>query len=233
MKNLRRKLRALLGRKSKHAGAGGAIAAIDFAALPEPARTLALEAQTQFGAGEFVDALRLVEKALTASGAAKDLHYFHGCCLDQVGRHEEALAAYGEELGFQPDHAASKERAQHLRKALAKPDRPRLATRDRPYRTSLQQETLLVIQQSLHNYHYRGVPMLKNPFDMALYPMLLWQLKPQTIFEIGSKSGGSGLWFGDLVSSFGLETRIYSVDIVRVDAVSHPRDEFLEGNGRR
>lgn len=233
MKNLRRKLRALLGKTSKNRIAGGSITAPGFTDLQEPARALAVDAQARFGAGEFVDALRAVEKALTASEAASGLHYFHGCCLDQVGRHEEALEAYEKELGIQPDHAASRKRVEQLRRVLARPKRHLLATSERPYRTSLPHETLLVIQQSLHNYHYRGVPMLKDPFDMALYPMLLWQLKPQTVFEIGSKSGGSGLWFGDLVSSFGLETRIFSVDIVRVDSVSHPRVEFIVGDGRR
>ena len=36
-------------------------------------------------------------------------------------------------------------------------------------------------------------PMLKNPFDLALYLLLLRRLKPRTVIEIGSKSGGSGL----------------------------------------
>lgn len=63
----------------------------------------------------------------------------------------------------------------------------------RPWNTSLPRETLLSTQQSLHNYTYRGVPMLKNPFDLALYLLLLRRLKPRTVIEIGSKSGGSGL----------------------------------------
>jgi cephalosporin hydroxylase len=49
-------------------------------------------------------------------------------------------------------------------------------------------------RRSAHSsrYTYRGVPMLKNPFDLALYLLLLWRLKPRTVIEIGSKSGGSG-----------------------------------------
>jgi cephalosporin hydroxylase len=233
MKRIRRKLKAMLGKPSKSPVGRDAVGTLALDGLQEPARTLALDAQARFGRGEFVDALRLVERALAASDSARSLNYLHGCCLDRVGRHEEALAAYEKELRIQPDHAATRARAGQLRQALARPERPKLATRDRPYHTSLPREALLIIQQSLHNYMYRGVPMLKDPFDMALYPMLLWQLKPRTIFEIGSKSGGSGLWFGDLLNSFQLETHVYSVDIVRVDSVTHPRVTFLEGDGRR
>ena len=58
----------------------------------------------------------------------------------------------------------------------------------RPWNTSLPRETPLSSR-----YTYRGVPMLKNPFDLALYLLLLRRLKPRTVIEIGSKSGGSGL----------------------------------------
>jgi cephalosporin hydroxylase len=74
--------------------------------------------------------------------------------------------------------------------------------------------------------------MLKNPFDFALYPMLLWSLKPRTLIEIGSKSGGSGIWFGDLLQSFGIDGHVYSIDIFKVDTVTHPRVTFMEGDGR-
>ena len=76
------------------------------------------------------------------------------------------------------------------------------------------------------------MPLLKNPFDLALYPTLLWKLKPLSIIEIGSKSGGSALWMGDLLSNFGIDGHVYSLDIVKVDTVSHPRVTFLEADGR-
>ena len=74
--------------------------------------------------------------------------------------------------------------------------------------------------------------MLKNPFDFAIYPVLVWNTKPATIFEIGSKSGGSALWFGDMLESFGINGHVYSLDVVRVTGLTHPKVTFLEGDGR-
>jgi cephalosporin hydroxylase len=75
---------------------------------------------------------------------------------------------------------------------------------------------------------WRGVPLLKDPWDMMLYPMLLWELRPATIVELGAFLGGSALWFADLASTFGLQTRILSfdLDIDRVQ-VDDPRIEFI------
>ena len=37
---------------------------------------------------------------------------------------------------------------------------------------------------------------------MAMYQMLLWELKPKTIIEIGSGTGGSAVWMADLMKSY-------------------------------
>jgi cephalosporin hydroxylase len=134
---------------------------------------------------------------------------------------------------FFPTTRPPSSRSQPLAKALAKPAGPaHPQCAQRSWHTSLPRETLLGLQQAVHHYTYRGVPMLKNPFDFAIYPVLIWKTKPKTIFEIGSKSGGSALWFGDMLDSFGLDGHIYSLDVVRVKDVTHPKVTFLEGDGR-
>ena len=60
------------------------------------------------------------------------------------------------------------------------------------------------IQQGIMNYTYRDVPMLKCPFDLALYMQAIWDIKPKTILEFGSKAGGSALWLADVLTNFGL-----------------------------
>ena len=63
--------------------------------------------------------------------------------------------------------------------------------------SDLPYELLMKIQQGTMAYRHRGVPLLKNPFDLALYPLLLERARPRTLIEIGSYSGGSALWFAD------------------------------------
>lgn len=60
---------------------------------------------------------------------------------------------------------------------------------------------------------WRGVPLRKDPWDMSLYPMIIWELKPRTIIELGTASGASALWMADIISAFHLDTRIISADI--------------------
>ncbi len=181
---------------------------------------------------EFLQAFRRTRELATAGATERNLFYFQGHCLCHLGRHSEAVDAYAQEIQHHPDHAMAADAHRALQKATEKGSRPVASGSDRSWHTSLPRETLGTIQKALHHYEYRGVPMLKNPFDVALYPMLLWATKPRTLIEIGSKSGGSALWFGDQFQSFGIDAHVYSVDIVKVETVQHPRVTFFEGDGR-
>ncbi|HEX9639743.1 MAG TPA: CmcI family methyltransferase [Candidatus Krumholzibacteria bacterium] len=98
--------------------------------------------------------------------------------------------------------------------------------------TILGGELLQGIQAATFRYTWRGVPLVKNPFDLALYPLLLWQVKPRTVIELGSHKGGSALWLADLIDAFHLEAHVHSVDLVAPRVVSHPRVTFHEQNVR-
>jgi cephalosporin hydroxylase len=190
------------------------------------------QAKADLAAGRALRAFRRTQEALEADPAFAGLAYVQGLCLSQLARHEEALEAFRAELTRDPNHSDARRQFEHLQQAFqtASPPSPRSGQRN--WNTSLPLRTLLALQRCLHNYRYRGVPMLKNPFDLALYPMLLWQAQPRTVIEIGSKSGGSALWLGDQLNSFGIDGHVYSIDIVKVEEVSHPRVTFLEGDGR-
>ena len=178
------------------------------------------------------EGLKLVWAAAAINPAPPELHFVEGLCLAAVGRHNEALEAFRRELARNPNHTAARAHYDDLERALSRPMIQQIPTHQRSWHTSVPRQTLLGIQHALHNYHYRGVPLLKNPFDFAIYPLLLWQLKPRTIIEIGSKSGGSAIWLADVLNNFGIDGHVYSVDIVRVTKVTHPRVIFLEGSGR-
>jgi cephalosporin hydroxylase len=76
---------------------------------------------------------------------------------------------------------------------------------------------------------WRGVEMRKDPWDIALYPMLIWELQPRTIIELGAAAGGSALWLGDIANSFHLGTRVISVDIdLSQLQVKDPRVEYVQ-----
>lgn len=101
----------------------------------------------------------------------------------------------------------------------------------RDFNSGLSTDVLRNIQKGTIAYSYKDVRCLKNPFDLALYTKLLWSLKPKTIIEIGGAYGGSALWFADTLSSFNLNSHIYSIDldISKIDVVDD-RITFIEGS---
>jgi cephalosporin hydroxylase/predicted 2-oxoglutarate/Fe(II)-dependent dioxygenase YbiX/peroxiredoxin len=90
-------------------------------------------------------------------------------------------------------------------------------------------DVLLTCQGALSLMRWRGKPLMKNVFDFAMYPALLAELRPRTIFEIGSGSGASAAWFADLLTLGGGDGRVHSVDIVEA-RMRHPQVQFHQGD---
>ena len=185
-----------------------------------------------FQSGKPIESMRILERINKLNLEIPGFHYLRTVTLNAVGRHEEALEAAKLELKLNPAHDAARAEFEHLSRALEKNTPPSLNPEQRSYNSTIPLGTLNSIQNACHNYKYRGVPMIKNPFDFAIYPLLLWDVKPRTIVEIGSKDGGSAIWFGDLMDNFGIDGHVYSLDVVRVTTASHKRVTFLEANGR-
>lgn len=63
-----------------------------------------------------------------------------------------------------------------------------------------------------HQVTYRGVACQKCPFDYVLYQMIINEVKPDLIVEIGTNQGGSTLYLADLLQIYG-SGEIHSIDI--------------------
>lgn len=94
-------------------------------------------------------------------------------------------------------------------------------------------ELLMKIQQGAMSYQYRGVPLQKNPFDLALYLRLLEQTRPQTLIEIGAYQGGSAIWFSDQARLLELDLEVFSIDLNVPENVAGPSVNFLQGDARK
>lgn len=83
---------------------------------------------------------------------------------------------------------------------------------------------------------WKGVLLEKDPMQIAAYPMLLYELRPKTIIELGALKGGSAIWLADQLEQFGIEGKVYSVDkdLSQLDekAKTDSRINFLEGDCR-
>lgn len=63
-----------------------------------------------------------------------------------------------------------------------------------------------------HKVTYRGVKMIKNPFDYLLYQMIINEVQPDLIVEIGTNHGGASLYMADMLEIIG-KGEIHTVDI--------------------
>jgi cephalosporin hydroxylase len=89
------------------------------------------------------------------------------------------------------------------------------------------------IDKGHHQVTYKGISTLKCPFDYVLYQMLISELKPDLIIEIGTNKGGSALYLADLLELNG-KGELHAIDIPENNEDpllhSHPRIKlFKEG----
>jgi len=103
----------------------------------------------------------------------------------------------------------------------------------RLFTSSLTSDVLDQIQTGTMRTVYRNIPFYKSPFDIALYLQLLSRLAPRTIFEIGTKHGGSALWFADMLSAQATpHAKVVSVDIIPLTKFTDSRITFLKGDAK-
>lgn len=81
-----------------------------------------------------------------------------------------------------------------------------------------------------HKLLYKDIPIIKCPFDYVIYQMILWEVKPDLIIEIGTNRGGSALYFADLLDLIG-HGEIHTIDIedmVYEEVKKHKRIKFFK-----
>ncbi len=98
--------------------------------------------------------------------------------------------------------------------------------------SEIERHALAMSQGAAECLHWRGRPLFKTVFDFALVPMMLWELRPATVIELGSGNGASALWMADLMESYGIDGRVTSLDL-QAREIAHPRVSFLAGDCNR
>ena len=82
--------------------------------------------------------------------------------------------------------------------------------------------------QGIHSLiKWKEHSLYKTSSDLVLYWMILQDVKPDVIIELGSGDGGSAIWLADMAHALGLDTHVYSYDINK-PKLNHPRVTFIE-----
>ena len=105
-----------------------------------------------------------------------------------------------------PDVRPSHQNVPRKEKQITTPAEPR------SFKTAFSPELLKSYHAGVMGYTYKGVSCLKSPMDLAIYMLMIHDLRPAAIIEIGSFHGGAALFYEDLCQNYGLSTRIITVD---------------------
>lgn len=85
-----------------------------------------------------------------------------------------------------------------------------------------------LLSQGTHSLvKWKNIPIFKTTYDFSIYMMIINDIKPDYIIELGSGLGGSAIWFADITKSLGLKTKIISFDILKPD-IKHPNINFVQ-----
>lgn len=90
--------------------------------------------------------------------------------------------------------------------------------------------TLSGLEKGHHKITYRGVPCIKCPFDYVMYQMIINDVRPDLIIEIGTNHGGSAYYMADIMNSIGKGV-IHTIDIddrSYPDVKKHTRIKFFQ-----
>jgi cephalosporin hydroxylase len=61
---------------------------------------------------------------------------------------------------------------------------------------------------------WQGIPMMKSVWDFALVPIMVQEVRPRTIIEIGTAEGGSAAYYASVQQHHGLPANVVTMDLI-------------------
>lgn len=89
--------------------------------------------------------------------------------------------------------------------------------------------TVQTIYEGHHKVTYKGIKAIRCPFDYVIYQMIICEIKPDLVIEIGTNIGGGALYIADLLDGNG-KGILHTIDIIdQVDPKvrEHKRIDFF------
>ena len=128
-----------------------------------------------------------------------------------------------------------KDRSAALDKRLTSPNRFQTIS-EREDHSDLSLEAIKAQCKGRYFIQHRGCSLLKTPGDMVIFHELFWRLRPATVIELGTFTGGSAVWMADMLLLMEIDAAVYSMDIdlsnveERVKEIKQANVHFMEGN---
>lgn len=89
------------------------------------------------------------------------------------------------------------------------------------------------IYKGVFNVTYRNLRALRCPFDYVMYQMIINEVEPDLIIEIGTNHGGGALYMADLLNIINKPAIVHTIDIQSMvtdkQVLTHPRIKLFLG----
>lgn len=73
--------------------------------------------------------------------------------------------------------------------------------------------SLVGLNKGHHKVTYKGIKAIRCPFDYVIYQMIIGEVRPDLITEIGNHEGGGAIYLSDLLKAYNIEGEIHTIDI--------------------
>lgn len=101
--------------------------------------------------------------------------------------------------------------------------------RSAKFRMDIPEMALTFSQGVGRRLKWNNQDLFKSSYDLAIYQQLLAEHRPKTVFEIGSGTGASAMWFADMGRALEIDLRVMSLDISPPE-LKYQRVDFLQGD---
>ena len=125
----------------------------------------------------------------------------------------EEKRPYIDVWGVEVDYAGFPKKKEDMRQSLLNAPGRFQAISQREDRSDMPFEELKAVMMGRYFIHHRGCMVMKTANDQAIMKELLAHVRPATVIELGSFTGGSAVWMADVMKLEGITCSVYSLDI--------------------
>lgn len=145
---------------------------------------------------------------------------------------------YVDVWGVEVDYAGFPKKKEEVRQSLLNAPGRFQAISEREDRSDMPYEELKPVMMGKYFIHHRGCMVMKTANDQAITKELLAHVRPATVIELGSFTGGSAVWLADTMKLEGITSSVYSMDIQdmienRVKEIKPDNVTFMLGDSNK
>jgi cephalosporin hydroxylase len=151
----------------------------------------------------------------------------------------QEVGPYRDVYGVVVDYASFPKKREEVRQALLNDPNRFQAISQREDRSEVPLEAAFASMKGRYFIQHRGCMVIRTADDQAILKELLVHVKPATVIELGTFTGGNAVWMADTMKMEGITCSVFSMDINpamiedRVKEIKPKNVTFLQGDSNK